>query len=70
MTSFGIPKITPEGLGTPCRKQAGVDFVGRLRALIEVKALHFLNSRHKKRRPWTSLIDHLVGRGHLNMIAK
>ncbi len=26
-----------------------------------------LISRHKKRRPWTSLIDHLVGRGNLNL---
>jgi hypothetical protein len=26
-----------------------------------------LDSRHKKRRPWTSLDDEMVGRGNLNL---
>lgn len=29
-------------------------------------ALDLLDFGHKKRRPWTSFFDHLVGRGNLN----
>ncbi|MFL6923138.1 hypothetical protein ACJ6YK_28680, partial [Pseudomonas marginalis] len=30
------------------------------------EAFEFLDFRHKKRRPWTSLDDEMVGRGDLN----
>ncbi|WP_263864807.1 hypothetical protein [Pseudomonas sp. PDM09] len=31
-----------------------------------LKTLYLLDFRHKKRRPWTSLDDEVVGRGNLN----
>lgn len=32
-----------------------------------LKPLISLVFRHKKRRPWTSLVDQMVGRGNLNL---
>lgn len=63
MTSFGIPKITTEGLGIPCGIPGDVDSVGRLWTPIDAKALYLLDLRHKKRRPWTSLDVKLVEPG-------
>lgn len=63
MTSFGIPKTTPEGLGIPCGIQEGGDFVGRLWTLLGAQALYFLDLRHKKRRPRTSFFVELVEPG-------
>jgi len=63
MTSFGIPKITTEGLGIPCGIPGDVDSVGRPWTLIDAKALYLLDLRHKKRRPWTSLDVCLVEPG-------
>ncbi|WP_323145688.1 hypothetical protein [Pseudomonas marginalis] len=34
------------------------------------KPLISLDFRHKKRRPWTSLDDEVVGRGNLNLLIK
>lgn len=34
------------------------------------RSLYLLDFRHKKRRPWTSFFDHLVGRGNLNWSRK
>jgi len=31
-----------------------------------LRAVYLLGYRHKKRRPWTSFFDHLVGLGELN----
>lgn len=63
MTSFGIPKITTEGLGIPCGIPGAVDSVGRPWTPVDAKALCLLDFRHKKRRPWTSLDDYLVEPG-------
>ena len=41
-----------------------------LRSPIALKPLILLDFRHKKRRPWTSLVDQMVGRGNLNPISK
>lgn len=49
MTSFGIPKITTEGLGIPCGIPGDVDSVGRLWTPIDAKALYLLDFRHKKK---------------------
>lgn len=46
---FGIPKRAE--LKIPLRKE------------MTLKPLIFLDFRHKKRRPWTSLFDHLVEPG-------
>ena len=40
-----------------------MDCAGRLRTLIDPKALILLDFRHKKRRPWTSLDDEVVEPG-------
>ncbi len=63
MTSFGIPKITTEGLGIPCGIPMVVDSIGRLGTLIALKSLYSLDFRHKKRRPWTSLDVEVVEPG-------
>lgn len=63
MTSFGIPKITTEGLGIPCGIPGDVDSVGRPWTPIDAKVLYLLDFRHKKRRPWTSLDVKLVEPG-------
>lgn len=63
MTSIGIPKITTEGLGIPSGIPDAVDCAGRPWTLIDPKALIFLDFRHKKRRPWTSLDVNLVEPG-------
>jgi len=57
IASNGIRKITTEALGIP----GNVEFEG----LMDTKVLYLLGFRHKKRRPWTSFFDHLVGRGNL-----
>jgi hypothetical protein len=62
-TSFGIPKITTEGLGIPSGIPRDVDCAGRLWTLLDPKALILLDLRHKKRRPWTSLDDEVVEPG-------
>ncbi len=40
-----------------------VDFIGRHGTLMALEALYLLDSRHKKRRPWTSLDDEMVEPG-------
>ena len=40
-----------------------VDCIGRLWTLMALKAPYLLDSRHKKRRPWTSLDVELVEPG-------
>ena len=57
ITIVGIP------FGIPCGIPNSVDCVGRPRTLIDAKALIFMNFRHKKRRPWTSLDVYLVEPG-------
>ena len=50
---FGMPK--------------GVAAHGRQWTPVALKAPNLLDFRHKKRRPWTSLDDEVVGRGNLNL---
>ncbi|WHS61127.1 hypothetical protein [Pseudomonas sp. G2-4] len=62
MTPFGILKVSAGRLGIP--KRLGHNKL--LRSPVALKPLISLGFRHKKRRPWTSLDDEVVGRGNLN----
>ena len=45
-------------------------YAGIQKPLAALRSVYLLDFRHKKRRPWTSFFDHLVGRGNLNRFFK
>ncbi|WP_455885299.1 hypothetical protein [Pseudomonas spelaei] len=70
MTRFGISKIGTRKPGIPFEIPKRLGLRKLHGAPVALKPVISLNFRHKKRRPWTSLDDEVVGRGNLNQFNK
>jgi hypothetical protein len=65
-----IPKFTSHRLGIRLGIHFKMDLPEALWSPMALKPPYLLDFRHKKRRPWTSLDDEVVGRGNLNPFVK
>jgi hypothetical protein len=67
MTPFGIPKISAGEPGIPLGIPNCLELKKPRKPPMALKPPYLLDFRHKKRRPWTSLVDQMVEPGGLKM---